>query len=150
VVGGSHVPGFYDATLRHPALHDAEHVAYLTAGMVMWWPLLDADPLAPRRLDGFARLAYVIAAMVPMTLLGAWLDRATSLVYAGYGPPAHALGISAVTDQQQAGAIMWVLGSTVMIAAGLWQAMAAMTEEERRLQVRERAASVAVNAGREP
>jgi putative membrane protein len=138
VVVGTHVPPFYDATLRHPALHDAEHFLYLIAGTLMWWPVLDADPIPRRRLDGFARLVYVIAAMLPMTLLGAYLDRHASLVYAGYGPPAHALGISAIADQQQAGAIMWVLGSTLMIAAGLWQAMAAMVEEERRLAVRER------------
>ena len=63
VVAATHLPGFYDATLRSPALHDAEHVLYLLAGLLMWWPLLDPDPLARHRLDGFARLVYVIAAM---------------------------------------------------------------------------------------
>jgi putative copper resistance protein D len=150
VVGASHLPGFYDATLRSPALHDAEHVLYLLAGLLMWWPLLDGDPLARRRLDGFARLGYVIAAMVPMTLLGAYLDRDPSLLYAGYAAPARGLGISAVFDQQQAGAIMWVLGSTLMIIAGLWQAMAAMVQEERRLAVRERRADVTVDGGHRP
>jgi hypothetical protein len=42
---------------------------------------------------------------------------------------------------------MWVLGSTLMIAAGLWRAMAAMVEEERRMVVRERAATVGVGVG---
>ena len=149
VVGATHLPGFYDATLRHPALHDAEHMLYLVAGLLMWWPLLDADPLARRRLDGMGRLVYVIAAMVPMTLLGAYLSRHTTLVYAGYATPARALRISAVTDQQQAGAIMWVVGSTLMIGAGLWQVMAAMVEEERRLVVRERRAALGVDRGRE-
>ena len=63
--------------------------------------------------------------------------------------PARALGISAVADQQQAGAIMWVIGSTLMIAAGLWQAMVAMVEEERRLMVRERRTALGVERGRE-
>jgi putative membrane protein len=149
IVMATHLSGFYDATLRHPALHDAEHVLYLFAGLLMWWPLLDADPLARHRLDGMARLIYLIAAMVPMTLLGAYLTRQTTLVYAGYAAPARALGISAVADQQQAGAIMWVLGSTLMILAGLWQAMAAMVEEERRLAVRERRGAVGLGRGRE-
>jgi cytochrome c oxidase assembly factor CtaG len=147
IVAGTHLPGFYDATLRHPALHDTEHVLYLLAGALMWWPLLDPDPLAPRRLDGITRLVYLIAAMVPMTLLGAYLNRHTTLVYAGYAAPARALGISAVVDQEQAGAIMWVIGSTLMILAGLWQAMAAMVEEERRLRVRENRPKLA-NPGR--
>jgi cytochrome c oxidase assembly factor CtaG len=139
VVSLTHLPFFYDATLRHPALHELEHALYLTAGLFMWWPIVDGNPVPGRRLDGLGRLVYVIVAMLPMTLLGAYLDRAPSLVYAGYGPPAHALGISAVIDQQQAGAIMWVLGSTLMVAAGLWLAMAALVAEERRMQVAERA-----------
>ena len=64
--------------------------------------------------------------------------------------PAHALGISAVVDQQQAGAIMWVLGSTLMVLAGLWQAMAALVAEERRLQARERAADAGPAEGARP
>jgi putative membrane protein len=149
VVAATHIPGFYDATLRHPALHDAEHIAYLAAGLLMWWPLVDADPLARRRLSGLGRLGYLIVAMVPMSILGAYLSRHTTLLYAGYAAPARELGISAVADQQQAGAIMWVIGSTVMVAAGLWQAMVAMVEEERRLVVRERRAALGVERGRE-
>ncbi|MGZ4175529.1 MAG: cytochrome c oxidase assembly protein [Solirubrobacteraceae bacterium] len=148
VVAATHLPAFYDATLRTAALHGAEHVLYLLTGLLMWWPLVDADPLPRRRLDGMARLVYLIAAMVPMTLLGAYLDRHATLVYAGYAAPARALGVSAVVDQQQAGAIMWVLGSTLMILAGLWQAMAAMVEEERRMTVRERHAGIAADPGR--
>jgi cytochrome c oxidase assembly factor CtaG len=152
VVLATHVPGFYDATLRAPALHEAEHGLYLMAGLLMWWPIVDADPLPRRRLNGFTRLVYTIAAMLPMTLLGAYLDRAPRLVYGAYGLPARSLGISAIVDQQQAGAIMWVLGSTLMIAAGLWLAMAAMVDEERRLQVRERrlVPPVVAGSGREP
>ena len=140
IVLGSHVPAFYDATLVHPALHDLEHLLYLTAGVLMWWPVLDSDPVALHRLDGVRRLSYVIAAMLPMTVVGAYLDRAISLVYTGYALPARALHISAVADQQRAGAIMWVLGSTLMVGAGIWQAMSAMTVEERRMQARERRA----------
>jgi cytochrome c oxidase assembly factor CtaG len=133
----THVPGFYDATLRHPALHDAEHLSYLVAGSLMWWPMLDADPAPARRLSGLGRLAYLVAVMTPMALIGAYLNRHPTLVYPAYGPPARVLGVSAVVDQQQAGAIMWVLGSTVMVAVGLWSAIAAMVTEERRLRARE-------------
>jgi putative membrane protein len=138
VVVLTHLPSFYDATLRHAALHDLEHGLYLAAGTLMWWPILDGDPVPRHRLYGVARLAYVIAAMVPMTLLGAYLSRHATLMYPAYGPPARAVGISAVVDQQQAGAIKWVLGSTLMVLAGLWQAMAALVAEERRQQARDR------------
>jgi putative membrane protein len=146
VVLGTHVPGFYDATLRHPALHDFEHVAYLLAGAALWWPLLDGDPAPGRRLGGLGRFLYLLATMPPMVLIGAYLNRHTSLLYAPYGPPAHALGISAVIDQQQAGAIMWVVGSTVMVVGGLWAVIAALIAEERRQQARDARAAAGPGA----
>ncbi len=128
----THLPGFYDATLRRPALHVAEHLAYLAAGLLLWWPITDADPAQSRRLGGLGRLIYVLATMPPMALLGAYLNRAASLVYPAYGPPAKALGVSAVIDQQHAGAIMWVGGSMIVTVVGLWVAVAALVAEERR------------------
>ena len=140
IVGAAHLPAFYDATLREPLLHDGEHAAFFAAGLLMWWPVLDGDPVARHRLGGVARLSYVMAAMLPMTLIGAYLNRATSVVYRPYIAPDHALGISAVSDQQHAGAIMWVIGSTAMIVVGIWQTMAALLAEERRHQQAERRA----------
>jgi putative membrane protein len=137
VVVLTHVPGFYSATLRSSALHGVEHALYLCAGLVLWSPLLDVDPSPRRRLGGFGRLVYMLGAMPAMALVGAYLNRHPSLIYASYGPPAHALGISAVADQQQAGAIMWVAGNLIMIAVGLWAAVAAMIAEERRQQTRD-------------
>jgi cytochrome c oxidase assembly factor CtaG len=137
VVVLTHVPGFYSATLRSGALHGVEHALYLFAGLVLWSPLLDVDPSPRRRLGGFGRLIYMLGAMPAMALVGAYLNRHPSLIYPAYGPPAHALGISAVADQQQAGAIMWVAGNLIMIAVGLWAAVAAMVAEERRQQARE-------------
>ena len=90
------------------------------------------------------RLIYVNAAMFPMTVLGAYLNRDPTLLYTPYAQPAHALGISAVVDQQQAGAIMWVLGSSLMVVCGIWLAMSALIGEERRMQNQERRADAAL------
>ena len=144
VLVGTHLPAFYDATFRHPALHEAEHSLYLLAGLLLWWPLLDSDPVPARRLGGLGRVIYMLAAMPAMALVGAYLNRHLSLVYPVYGPPARALGISAVTDQQQAGAIMWVAGSMIMVAVGLWSVAAALVADERRQRTRD--ASVARRA----
>src|SRR5205807_197884 len=67
----THLPGIYDAALRHPALHDGEHVLYLLAGSLVWFPILGGDPLPSRRLGGLAMLGYLLATMVPMALVGA-------------------------------------------------------------------------------
>jgi cytochrome c oxidase assembly factor CtaG len=118
-------------------LHDAEHALYVAAGLLMWSPLLDGDPAPRHRLSGLGKLVYLIAAMMPMALVGAYLNRHPTLVYPPYGPPAAALGISALDDQAQAGAIMWVVGGVVMTAVGLWASVAAMVAEERRQVARE-------------
>ncbi len=133
----SHLPSFYDATLRHPVLHVTEHALYLLVGLLVWSPLLDGDPAPRHRLSGLGKLVYLIAAMMPMALIGAYLNRHATLAYPPYGPPARTLGISALDDQAQAGAIMWVAGGVVMTAVGLWAAVAAMAAEERRQVARE-------------
>ena len=35
-----HVPDAYDTALREPLLLHLEHVCYLTAGVLLWWPVL--------------------------------------------------------------------------------------------------------------
>jgi putative membrane protein len=143
VVLATHLPSFYDATLRHPLLHDTEHALYLAAGLVLWWPLLGGDPAPAHRLGGLARLGYLLLAMIPMALVGAYLNRHAGVVYAPYGPTTRGLGLSPVADQADAGAIMWVVGNITMIAVGLWVIFAALVAEERRQQRREARAAPA-------
>ena len=137
VVLGTHVPAVQDATARSPLLHEAEHAGYLLAGLLLWWPMVDGDPVPAHRLSGFGRLVYAMAAMAPMELLGAYLNRQTDVVYSVYAASAHALHISAVVDQQRAGAIMWAGSGMIMVIVGVWQALAALVAEERRQQARE-------------
>jgi putative copper resistance protein D len=133
----THLPAFYDATLRHSALHEFEHGLYLFAGLLLWWHVLEVDPVPAHRLGGLGKLVYLVVAMAPMALVGSYLNRHATLVYPAYGPPAQALGASAVNDQAQAGAIMWVLGNTIMVAVGLWAAVAALVADERRQRARD-------------
>lgn len=131
-----HIPPVFDATLRSAPLHALEHMAFLLAGMIVWWPLL-GHPLPRRRLGTVLHLLYITAAMLPMTLIGAYLDRDRSLFYPPYAAPARLLGVSPIADQQQAGAIMWVAGTAVMALLGVAAVMAAMLEAERRQRLRD-------------
>jgi cytochrome c oxidase assembly factor CtaG len=84
----------------------------------------------------------MLAAMPGMALVGAYLNRHPALLYAGYGPAGRALGISPLSDQAQAGAVMWVAGSVIMTAAGIWSALAALVAEERRQQLADARAAI--------
>jgi len=130
IVLGIHVPAVFDLAARNDALHVLEHCAFVLAGVVVWWPLLGVPNPRPR-LGTVTELLYLTVAMLPMTLVGVFLDRDPTLfypVYAGHG---------AIADQQQAGAIMWVAGTAVMATLGVVAVLAAMLEAERRQRTRE-------------
>jgi cytochrome c oxidase assembly factor CtaG len=83
-----------------------------------------------------------------MAGVGAYLNRLPTVLYPPYRAPAHALGANAVVAPQQAGAIMWVGGSVIMVAVGLCLAVAALTTEERRQRARDARARMAVGSER--
>ncbi len=136
VVLGTNLPGVVDATLRHPWLHDLEHIAYLGAGIIFLWPLY-GHPASSRSLGSLGSLCYVIASMPSCALVGAYLDRYTAVLYGPYVPVDRALGISALAQQQQAGAIMWVGAHLILTAVALWVLGAKLMAEERRQQMRD-------------
>lgn len=138
VMLGTHLTGLFELALREDVVHAAEHGAYLLAGLALFAPLLApaSGPVA-KAPGGLARFLWLMAAMVPMTAVGALLSSDTHVRYGSYVAPARALGRSALADQRLAGAIMWVGGGLAMAALAIAVAMAAMLAEERRQRVRE-------------
>src|SRR3989304_1636941 len=55
-----HVPALYEGAVRHSSLHALEHVFFLTAGIVVWLPVLGTLP-APEWFGTGAKLGYVAA-----------------------------------------------------------------------------------------
>lgn len=67
----------YEATLRHPLLHELVHVHFLAGGCLFAWTFIGTDPV-PRRGSMKLRIALLFVA------LGAHAALA-KLLYAGYG-----------------------------------------------------------------
>ncbi|MFL5822880.1 MAG: cytochrome c oxidase assembly protein [Solirubrobacteraceae bacterium] len=131
-----HIPAVYDATLSHPLVHELEHVAFLAGGLLFLWPLF-GRPAGRGAVGSVAALCYVIAAMPSCALVGAYLNRATTVLYAPYAQAGRALGVSAVNEQQHAGAIMWVGAHLILTAVALWVLGSKLVAEERRQRVRD-------------
>lgn len=131
VLVATHVPAFYDAALRHDALHDLEHVVYLASSLVFWQVVLAPEP-HPHAASPLVRMLLVLAAMLPMAAVGVALLLADSVVYPSYGA-------AALDDQRAGAAIMWLWGTLALavavIAAGWW----AVVREHRRQLAREAA-----------
>jgi putative membrane protein len=126
VMLGTHLTGVYELALRDPLVHALEHVAYLLAGLLFWAPLVAADPL-PHPPGPAARLAWLLAAMPPMGLVGARLLTG-GVAYSSY---------PSLADQRTAAGLMWGAGSLLMAAALVWIVFAALLREEARQRRRE-------------
>ncbi|MGH2866338.1 MAG: cytochrome c oxidase assembly protein [Solirubrobacteraceae bacterium] len=108
---GWHIPGAYEATLTSNTIHQVEHAMFFFTGLLFWARVIDPGPLRPR-LVWPARIAYVVGAMVVGWVLAITLVLVPEPVYSHYALLTHRPGgISALTDQQLAGGVMWVPGS---------------------------------------
>jgi cytochrome c oxidase assembly factor CtaG len=103
VIVATSLPAVFDLTLESDLVHVCEHALYLLTAILVWAPLIGADPL-PHRPGPAGRCCCVVACMVPMALVAAWLLAAGAPLYRPYEA---ALGTAAALhDQRLAGAIM--------------------------------------------
>ena len=105
-----HLPALYDVTLRNHMVHHLEHGLILGLGLAFWTQVIDQVPFHSR-LGSLARASYVFLAMVASWALAAVLSFATSPFYAYSLLPSRPGDISALTDQQLGGGMMWVPGA---------------------------------------
>ena len=130
-----HLPWPYDTALRHPSsLLHVEHVSYLAAGCLVWWPVLQD---VPRLLSPAAKAVYLFAAFVlasPLGLLLALLPRPLYDVYEH--APERLWGLSAATDQQIAGITMASEEAVVFFAVFTFFFLRFLRDEEPVLDLR--------------
>ena len=119
-----HVPSAYDLTERNGVVHACEHAMFFFFGLLFWARVVDVGPLRPH-LASLARIAYIVGAMVVGWVLAIIFVVAPSPIYQHYADLASRPGgITALTDQQLAGGMMWVGGSiayTIALLVALYQ-----------------------------
>ena len=108
-----HVPALYDATLENQNIHILEHVTFIVFGVIYWWPVFSSSALLSRLSMG-GQVLYLFLSGMPTVALGAGLTFFPPL-YAPYLAAPRIWGLSAATDQQLGGLIMWVPGNIVYI-----------------------------------
>jgi cytochrome c oxidase assembly factor CtaG len=109
-----HIPALYDAALEHPLVHALEHVCFFTAGVTVWWPLIQPVPMR-HRLSGLGTFAYIGGAKIGLGALGLFLTWSGTVAYSYYEHVPRIWGLSAVQDQNVGGAIMMVEQSLVLV-----------------------------------
>jgi putative membrane protein len=114
-----HLPFFYEAAVRHGAVHAIEHIAFFSAGIVLWLPILETLP-APEWFGTGAKLAYVVVVRLVATVVGNVFIWGGAAFYDVYDTGHDFLGLSPSADQSLAGSLMMLEGSIVTIVALAW------------------------------
>lgn len=130
VMWASHFTPLFDAALEDPLIHDLEHLLYLGAGLLFWWPALAVDP-GPWRMSHPVRAMYVFLQMPQNTFLAVVLLGATSVLYPHYETLERGWPPGPLQDQQTAAGIMWLAGDTIFLVAVLGIVWAWMRAERR-------------------
>ena len=108
-----HIPAMYDATLTNEVVHTLEHLSFAAAGLLYWWHLL--SPIRSRlRLSGMGPVLYMASTKVLVGFLGVLLAFAPGLLYDSYAREGDLWGITALEDQQAAGALMGLEQTLIM------------------------------------
>jgi putative membrane protein len=129
-----HVPRVYDAALEHPTwLLHLEHLSYLAAGALLWWPVVHD---APHRLSAGAKSLYVFGAFVLASPLGLLIALVPRTIYAFYERAPRLWGLSHLVDQQVAGVTMVAEQAVVFFAVFVSCLARHLGVEERREQFR--------------
>lgn len=112
VLFGWHVPRMYEAALYDHNVHIAEHLSFMAAYVVLWWPAMTRSEALPALSPGW-RMAYLFGQTLPMKLLGALLTMADYVLYPYYAQQDRVFGMDPMTDQRLGGLIMWLPGGLV-------------------------------------
>jgi putative membrane protein len=111
---GWHLPGPFQLALRSDGWHIAEHACFIVAGTFFWYPIVSPWPAA-ERCSRWALVPCLLIADAENSVLGAFMVFSGRLLYPFYAEVPRIAGITPITDQIVAGAIMWVPGSILLL-----------------------------------
>lgn len=133
-----HITGVVQVSVDNGPVHFLLHLAVFAAGLLMWMPV--CGPVEEWRLSPPGQMVYLFVMSLLPTVPGGWLVFADSVVYSAYDTPGRLWNLSALEDQQLAGAIMKVAGGFFLwgVIFGLFYRWAMAAERERAAFLKQR------------
>jgi cytochrome c oxidase assembly factor CtaG len=114
-----HIPPVYETALDHLPVHIVMHFAFMGAGLLFWWPVIQPLPQLGRVSEG-ARLLYLFVTGFPMELQALLFVASGSVIYDYYDHSLGLWGLPPLEDQQIAGLIMGGLGEVASFVGITW------------------------------
>jgi putative membrane protein len=115
---GWHLPRLFGLGLNSNLWHGIQQVSFLLAGLLFWWPVVQAW----RSIGDPAKWSiplYLFLATLPCDALSAFLTFCGRVVYGSYLSESRIFGISPLQDQEWAGVLMWVCVTFIYMVPAL-------------------------------
>jgi len=109
-----HVPAVYETALRSDPWHRVQHLSFLGAALLFWYPVVRPYPSHPS-WSAWLLVPYLVLADVQNTVLAALITFSNHVLYPYYDEVPRLAGLSALDDQAAAGVAMWVPGSVAFL-----------------------------------
>lgn len=114
VIAAWHLPFFYNAAMDNHDIHIVEHLMFMSAAVLMWWPLASQLPELPR-LAYPGQMLYCFLMSVPMSVIAVYITMADSVLYPAYSAAPRIMQLSPLEDQRLGGLIMWIPGGLIFM-----------------------------------
>jgi putative membrane protein len=112
-----HIPSVFMLGMRSQTWHGIEQASFLATGLLFWSPVIRPLPNNSKWPES-SILLYLFLATLPCDILSGFLVFCDRVVYPVFLSSSHLLGMSALEDQQCAGALMWTCVTIVYLIAG--------------------------------
>ena len=114
VIAFWHLPMFYNAAMANHGIHIVEHLMFMSAAVLMWWPLMSQLPELPR-LSYPGQMLYCFLMILPMSIVAIYIAMAEQVLYPAYSAAPRISSLSPLDDQLLGGLIMWVPGGLIFM-----------------------------------
>jgi len=115
VVAAWHLPPLYNVAMAHHPVHILQHLTFLVAAVLMWWPILSPLPELPR-LAYPMQMLYLFLMSIPMSIVSVYIAYADGVLYPAYASAPRIWGLSPMEDQLVGALIMWIPGGLFFFA----------------------------------
>ena len=112
----THLPGVVDSLMASQLGAFVLDAAWLASGLLFWWPVIVRVP-ERAHFPPLMQMLYLFFGTQPHLYIAMWLLSADFPAYATYELAPRIIALSAITDQQIAGAVMLGFGATYVLGA---------------------------------
>jgi cytochrome c oxidase assembly factor CtaG len=127
---GWHVPAVFELALRSHWWHGVQAASFIVTGLLFWAPVVGGSLGLAASARWFIPL-YLFTATLPCDALSAFLVFCGRVVYPAYLGERRPWNISALGDQECAGALMWVAVTFIYVVPAVMITMKILSPERR-------------------